>query len=41
MVCGGKDMAAGVKAAIEEVVAPLGTSVSALKAGGRYLEDVY
>jgi sulfite reductase (NADPH) flavoprotein alpha-component len=41
VVCGGREMAAGVKAAIEEIVAPLGTSVGALKAGGRYLEDVY
>jgi sulfite reductase (NADPH) flavoprotein alpha-component len=41
MVCGGKEMAAGVRAAMDEIVAPLGTSVVALKTGGRYLEDIY
>ena len=41
IVCGGKEMADGVRAAIEEIVAPLGTNVGALKSGGRYLEDIY
>ncbi len=41
MVCGGRDMAAGVRAAVEEVMAPLGIDVGTLKAGGRYLEDIY
>ncbi|MGD9506994.1 MAG: PepSY domain-containing protein [Geminicoccaceae bacterium] len=41
MVCGGREMAAGVGAAVEEIVAPLGTDVGTLKAGGRYLEDIY
>lgn len=41
MVCGGREMAAGVRAAVEEIVAPLGTDVGTLKAAGRYLEDIY
>ncbi len=41
LVCGGKDMAAGVRRTVDEIVAPLGMDVGALKAGGRYLEDVY
>ncbi len=41
LVCGGKEMAQGVRAAIEDIIAPLGTDVGALKAAGRYLEDVY
>lgn len=41
MVCGGRDMAQGVAQALEEILAPLGLSAKALKAGGRYVEDVY
>ncbi len=41
MVCGGRDMAAGVARALEEVLAPLGLSPALLKAEGRYVEDVY
>ena len=41
LVCGGQEMAAGVRKAMEEIVAPLGMDVGALKAAGRYLEDVY
>lgn len=41
MVCGGRDMAQGVALALEEILAPLGLSATALKAGGRYVEDVY
>ena len=41
LVCGGRDMAAGVAAAITDILAPLGLSVAMLKAEGRYAEDVY
>ncbi|MEO5807928.1 PepSY domain-containing protein [Devosia sp.] len=41
MVCGGRQMADGVRASIDLCLAPTGETVSALKAKGRYLEDVY
>ncbi|WP_280552929.1 PepSY domain-containing protein [Halomonas sp. 25-S5] len=41
LVCGGRDMAASVMAAMDEVIAPLGMDVATLKAQGRYREDVY
>ena len=41
MVCGGREMAAGVAAALAEVLASVGTSPAMLKAEGRYVEDVY
>ncbi|AUM75159.1 PepSY domain-containing protein [Paracoccus jeotgali] len=41
MVCGGRDMATGVADALAEILAPAGLSPAALKAGGRYVEDVY
>ena len=41
MVCGGRDMAAGVSDALAEILAPLGMTPAALKAEGRYVEDVY
>jgi sulfite reductase (NADPH) flavoprotein alpha-component len=41
LVCGGRDMAAGVAVAITDILAPLGLSVAMLKAEGRYAEDVY
>ena len=41
MVCGGRDMARGVRAALSDIIAPLGLSLEALKAGGRYAEDSY
>lgn len=41
MVCGGRDMAAGVSAALAEILAPHGLTPVALKAEGRYVEDVY
>jgi len=41
MVCGGRDMADGVRAVIETCLAPLGLSVDALKQKGMYLEDAY
>ncbi|SIS82514.1 PepSY domain-containing protein [Phaeovulum vinaykumarii] len=41
MVCGGRDMAAGVAEALAEILAPHGLSPAHLKAEGRYAEDVY
>jgi len=41
MVCGGRDMAAGVTDALAEILAPVGLSPATLKAEGRYVEDVY
>ena len=41
MVCGGRDMAAGVADALAEILAPIGLNSSILKAEGRYVEDVY
>ncbi|MCU4651443.1 PepSY domain-containing protein [Roseibacterium sp. SDUM158016] len=41
MVCGGRDMAAGVTDALAEILAPSGLTPAALKAEGRYVEDVY
>jgi len=41
MVCGGRDMAGGVRAAIDACLVPLGLSVAGLKQKGLYLEDAY
>ena len=41
MVCGGRDMAAGVARAIDTLVQPLGLDLATLRTEGRYLEDVY
>ena len=41
MVCGGRDMAAGVADALAEILAPAGLTPATLKAQGRYVEDVY
>jgi sulfite reductase (NADPH) flavoprotein alpha-component len=41
MVCGGRDMAAGVADALTDILAPVGLTPVALKAEGRYVEDVY
>lgn len=41
LVCGSRDMADGVRAAIDECLAPLGLDAEALKLKGRYLEDAY
>ncbi|RXV66443.1 N-acetylglucosamine transferase [Roseovarius sp. A46] len=41
MVCGGRDMVAGVAEALAEILAPTGLSPAVLKAEGRYVEDVY
>jgi sulfite reductase (NADPH) flavoprotein alpha-component len=40
MVCGGRDMAAGVSAALADILAPIGLT-PALLAEGRYVEDVF
>jgi len=41
LVCGGRDMAAGVSAALADILAPVGLTPAMLKAEGRYAEDVY
>ncbi|MCB9992433.1 MAG: PepSY domain-containing protein [Hyphomicrobiaceae bacterium] len=41
MVCGGGDMARGVRDAFTEIVAPLGKSIDQLRADARYAEDVF
>ena len=41
MVCGGREMAQGVARAVEDILAPMGLTPAMLKAGGRYVEDVY
>jgi sulfite reductase (NADPH) flavoprotein alpha-component len=41
MVCGGRDMAAGVAEALANILAPSRLSPAILKAEGRYVEDVY
>jgi len=41
MVCGGRDMAAGVADALADILAPVGLSPAELKEKGRYVEDVY
>ncbi|MCO5066396.1 MAG: PepSY domain-containing protein [Rhizobiaceae bacterium] len=41
MVCGGRQMAAGVTEAMTQMLEPLGMSPAMLKAEGRYVEDVY
>ncbi|MEO9231466.1 MAG: PepSY domain-containing protein [Devosia sp.] len=41
IVCGGRQMADGVRASIDFCLAPLGETAMTLKAKGRYLEDVY
>lgn len=41
LVCGGREMAQGIRSAIDAIITPLQTSVQALKAEGRYREDVY
>ncbi len=41
MVCGGREMAAGVAEALAEILAPSGLSPVTLRAEGRYVEDVY
>ena len=41
LVCGGRDMAAGVSATLADILAPLGFTPATLKAEGRYAEDVF
>jgi sulfite reductase (NADPH) flavoprotein alpha-component len=41
MVCGGRDMAAGVTDALAEILAPTGLTPAVLKVRGRYVEDVF
>ena len=41
MVCGGRDMAAGVAEGLADILAPAGLTPAVLKAEGRYVEDVY
>ena len=41
MVCGGRGMAAGVSAALTDILAPAGLTPALLKVEGRYVEDVY
>lgn len=41
MVCGGRDMAAGVMAALTDILAPTNLDPIVLKAQGRYVEDVF
>jgi sulfite reductase (NADPH) flavoprotein alpha-component len=41
MVCGGREMAAGVADALADILAPAGLTPVMLKAEGRYVEDVY
>lgn len=41
MVCGGRDMAQGVREALSDILAANGQSTASLKAEGRYAEDVY
>ncbi|SIS97585.1 PepSY domain-containing protein [Neptunomonas antarctica] len=41
LVCGGRNMAGSVTAALNDIIAPLGIDVLTLKAQGRYREDVY
>jgi sulfite reductase (NADPH) flavoprotein alpha-component len=41
LVCGGREMAAGVSAALADILVPQGLTPAKLKAEGRYAEDVY
>ena len=41
LVCGGREMADGVSAALAEALAPLGLTLAGLRAEGRLIEDVY
>jgi sulfite reductase (NADPH) flavoprotein alpha-component len=41
LVCGGRDMATGVRATLEDILLPAGMTPALLKAEGRYAEDVY
>jgi sulfite reductase (NADPH) flavoprotein alpha-component len=41
MVCGGREMAAGVASVLADILAPMKLTPALLKAEGRYAEDIY
>jgi sulfite reductase (NADPH) flavoprotein alpha-component len=41
MVCGGREMAAGVAETVALILEPIGLSPAVLRAEGRYVEDIY
>lgn len=41
LVCGSRDMSAAVTGTLDGILRPLGLDLAALRAGGRYVEDVY
>lgn len=41
MVCGGREMAEGVRATLDDILGARGQSLAALKAEGRYAEDIF
>lgn len=41
LVCGGREMAAGVAQALTDILTPVGLTPAMLKAEGRYVEDTY
>ncbi|MNN73719.1 hypothetical protein D3C81_1898590 [compost metagenome] len=41
LVCGSREMAAGVRAVLETLLAEMGSNLDQLKAQGRFREDVY
>lgn len=41
MVCGGREMAQGVREALSDILAPVNLSLDGLKQEGRYVEDSY
>ena len=41
MIVGSREMAQGVAGAMEEILRPAGTGVAALRAEGRYVEDIF
>ncbi|MBO1520463.1 PepSY domain-containing protein [Oceanisphaera pacifica] len=41
LVCGGREMAAGVRQVFDSILKPLHMDIEELRAEGRYLEDVY
>lgn len=40
-ICGGRAMAAGVHEALDDILAPAGLSLAALRSGGRIVEDIF
>lgn len=41
LVCGSRDMGRAVAATLDRIVRPLGLDLATLRAGGRYVEDIY